>query len=38
MRRVVLCDAMPKAPAELGLTDVVVPLDKIAGEIVKSVK
>ncbi len=29
---------MPKAPAELGLTDVVVPLDKIAGEIVKSVK
>jgi two-component system chemotaxis response regulator CheB len=29
---------MPKAPAELGLTDVVVPLDKIAGEIVKSIK
>ncbi len=29
---------MPKAPAELGLIDVVVPLDKIAGEIVKSVK
>lgn len=29
---------MPKAPAELGLTDVVVSLDKIAGEIVKSVK
>jgi len=29
---------MPKAPAELGLTDVVVPLDKIAGEIIKSVK
>jgi len=29
---------MPKAPAELGLVDVVVPLDKIAGEIVKSVK
>ncbi len=29
---------MPKAPAELGLTDVVAPLDKIAGEIVKSVK
>jgi len=29
---------MPKAPAELGLTDVVTPLDKIAGEIVKSVK
>jgi two-component system chemotaxis response regulator CheB len=29
---------MPKAPAELGLTDVVVPLDKIASEIVKSIK
>ncbi len=29
---------MPKAPAELGLTDVVTPLDKIAGEIVKTVK
>lgn len=29
---------MPKAPAELGLTDVVAPLDKIATEIVKSVK
>ena len=29
---------MPKAPAELGLTDLVVPLDKIAGEIVKSIK
>ncbi len=29
---------MPKAPAELGLTDVVTPLDKIAAEIVKSVK
>ena len=29
---------MPKAPAELGLTDVVTPLDKIAGEIVKSAK
>ncbi len=29
---------MPKAPAEIGLTDVVAPLDKIAGEIVKSVK
>lgn len=29
---------MPKAPAELGLTDIVVPLDKIAGEIVKSIK
>lgn len=29
---------MPKAPAELGLTDVVAPLDKIAGEIVKTVK
>jgi two-component system chemotaxis response regulator CheB len=29
---------MPKAPAELGLTDVVTPLDKIAGEIVRSVK
>ncbi len=29
---------MPKAPAEQGLTDVVVPLDKIAGEIVKTVK
>ena len=29
---------MPKAPAELGLIDVVVPLDKIAGEIVKSIK
>lgn len=29
---------MPKAPAEMGLTDIVVPLDKIAGEIVKSVK
>jgi two-component system chemotaxis response regulator CheB len=29
---------MPKTPAELGLTDVVAPLDKIAGEIVKSVK
>lgn len=29
---------MPKAPAELGLTDVVAPLDKIAAEIVKSVK
>ncbi len=29
---------MPKAPAELGLTDIVTPLDKIAGEIVKSVK
>ncbi len=29
---------MPKAPAELGLIDVVAPLDKIAGEIVKTVK
>jgi two-component system chemotaxis response regulator CheB len=29
---------MPKAPAEQGLTDVVVPLDKIAVEIVKTVK
>jgi two-component system chemotaxis response regulator CheB len=29
---------MPKAPAELGLTDVVTPLDQIAGAIVKSVK
>ncbi|MGD9950182.1 MAG: chemotaxis response regulator protein-glutamate methylesterase [Desulfobulbus sp.] len=29
---------MPKAPAELGLTDMVAPLDRIAGEIVKSVK
>lgn len=29
---------MPKAPFELGLTDVVAPLDRIAGEIVKSVK
>ncbi|WP_028317995.1 protein-glutamate methylesterase/protein-glutamine glutaminase [Desulfobulbus elongatus] len=29
---------MPKAPAELGLTDVVAPLDRIAAEIVKSVK
>jgi Chemotaxis response regulator containing a CheY-like receiver domain and a methylesterase domain len=29
---------MPKAPAELGLTDVVAPLDKIAAEIIKSVK
>jgi len=29
---------MPKVPAELGLTDVVVPLDKIAAEIMKSVK
>jgi len=29
---------MPKAPAELGLTDVVAPLDKIADEIVKSIK
>nr|WP_320012861.1 chemotaxis response regulator protein-glutamate methylesterase [uncultured Desulfobulbus sp.] len=29
---------MPKAPADLGLTDVVAPLDRIAGEIVKSVK
>lgn len=29
---------MPKAPAELGLTDVIAPLDRIAGEIVKSVK
>ena len=29
---------MPKAPAELGLIDMVVPLDKIAAEIVKSVK
>ena len=29
---------MPKAPADLGLTDVVTPLDKIASEIVKSVK
>nr|WP_321467902.1 chemotaxis response regulator protein-glutamate methylesterase [uncultured Desulfobulbus sp.] len=29
---------MPKAPAELGLTDVVAPLDRIAGEIIKSVK
>jgi two-component system, chemotaxis family, protein-glutamate methylesterase/glutaminase len=29
---------MPKAPAELGLTDTVAPLDKIAAEIVKSVK
>lgn len=29
---------MPKAPAELGLTDVVAPLDKIAAEIVKSVR
>jgi two-component system chemotaxis response regulator CheB len=29
---------MPKAPAELGLTDVVAPLDKIAAEIVKSIR
>jgi len=29
---------MPKAPAELGLTDVVAPLDKIAAEIMKSVR
>lgn len=29
---------MPKAPAELGLTDVVTPLDKIAAEIMKSVR
>jgi two-component system chemotaxis response regulator CheB len=29
---------MPKAPADLGLTDVVAPLDKIAAEVVKSVK
>jgi len=29
---------MPKAPADLGLTDVVAPLDKIAAEIIKSVK
>jgi len=29
---------MPKAPAERGLLDVVVPLDKIAPEIVKSVR
>ncbi len=29
---------MPKAPAEKGLLDVIVPLDKIASEIVKSVK
>lgn len=29
---------MPKAPAEQGLTDVVAPLDRIAAEIVKSVK
>ena len=29
---------MPKAPAEQGLTDVVAALDKIAGEIVKTVK
>jgi len=29
---------MPRAPAELGLTDVVAPLDRIAAEIIKSVK
>jgi two-component system chemotaxis response regulator CheB len=29
---------MPKAPAELGYLDVIAPLGKIAGEIVKSVK
>ena len=29
---------MPKAPAELGYLDVVVPLGKIADEIVKSIK
>ena len=29
---------MPKAPAELGLIDVVVPLDKIADEIIKTIK
>lgn len=29
---------MPKAPAELGLTDVIAPLDKIAAEIIKSVR
>lgn len=29
---------MPKAPTELGLTDVIAPLDRIAGEIVKTVK
>ncbi len=29
---------MPKAPAEKGLLDVIAPLDKIASEIVKSVK
>jgi two-component system chemotaxis response regulator CheB len=29
---------MPKAPAELGYLDVVVPLGKIADEIVKSIR
>lgn len=29
---------MPKGPAELGLIDMVTPLDRIAGEIVKSIK
>jgi two-component system chemotaxis response regulator CheB len=29
---------MPKTPAELGLTDMVAPLNKIAGEVVKTVK
>jgi two-component system chemotaxis response regulator CheB len=29
---------MPKAPAERGLTDVVAPLDRIAAEIIKSVR
>jgi two-component system chemotaxis response regulator CheB len=29
---------MPKAPAELGLIDVVAPLDKIADEIIKTIK
>jgi len=29
---------MPKTPAEKGLIDVVAPLDRIAGEIVKTVK
>jgi chemotaxis response regulator CheB len=29
---------MPKAPVEMGLVDVIAPLNKIADEIIKSVR
>jgi hypothetical protein len=29
---------MPKSPTETGITDVIAPLDRIADEILKSIK